>query len=356
MKVRRPHRKTRTGCFSCKKRRIKCDEQKPSCLNCLRRGYNCEYLSRPLDSDNQDDAVTHTPSPGNDLPELPMTELRLLHHFTTSTYATMSSRENIKTIWRVTVPQLAFSCDCLMRAILALSALHLSRLEPEERRMQYQKLAVSHYDAALRSSTLTILHLSVENCHALYACSELIFLFNLVHPHLSPNPLLSYTNEVAPWLTLLRGIRTIAYPFVESLKVGVLGPLLAVNEGSAPDKTIIESLDVFDAHIRRSQITNPSTSTYLAAIENLRQWSVDMDGHGFRWAVHVDEDYVSLLRRMEPEALVVFAHFALVVKKWDSNYWLRGWADRLVDAIHGALGDSHRAWIRRILEQFGMAR
>lgn len=29
-------RRTRTGCLTCRKRRIKCDERKPSCFNCER--------------------------------------------------------------------------------------------------------------------------------------------------------------------------------------------------------------------------------------------------------------------------------------------------------------------------------
>ncbi|KAG5208038.1 hypothetical protein GTR04_3400 [Trichophyton interdigitale] len=31
-KTRRRHQKSRNGCFECKRRRIKCDEEKPACL------------------------------------------------------------------------------------------------------------------------------------------------------------------------------------------------------------------------------------------------------------------------------------------------------------------------------------
>ncbi|KAL2883770.1 hypothetical protein SGCOL_000918 [Colletotrichum sp. CLE4] len=34
--------KVRTGCVTCKRRRIKCDETKPSCQNCLKRRVECE--------------------------------------------------------------------------------------------------------------------------------------------------------------------------------------------------------------------------------------------------------------------------------------------------------------------------
>ncbi|GMM46922.1 hypothetical protein DAPK24_034970 [Pichia kluyveri] len=42
--MRKPHKKAKTGCSSCKKRRIKCDEGKPTCLRCEKRNLQCVYL------------------------------------------------------------------------------------------------------------------------------------------------------------------------------------------------------------------------------------------------------------------------------------------------------------------------
>ncbi|ODV67254.1 hypothetical protein HYPBUDRAFT_153119 [Hyphopichia burtonii NRRL Y-1933] len=42
---RRKHRNSHLGCGTCKKRRIKCDENLPSCLNCLRGKLHCAYLN-----------------------------------------------------------------------------------------------------------------------------------------------------------------------------------------------------------------------------------------------------------------------------------------------------------------------
>ncbi|KAF1810956.1 trimeric LpxA-like protein [Eremomyces bilateralis CBS 781.70] len=40
--------RTKTGCHTCRKRKKKCDEQKPECANCLRGGFTCEgYASKP---------------------------------------------------------------------------------------------------------------------------------------------------------------------------------------------------------------------------------------------------------------------------------------------------------------------
>jgi hypothetical protein len=45
--ARRIHRKSRSGCLTCKSRHIRCDEFQPKCRNCAKRGCPCRYpLSR----------------------------------------------------------------------------------------------------------------------------------------------------------------------------------------------------------------------------------------------------------------------------------------------------------------------
>ncbi|KAJ8062928.1 hypothetical protein OCU04_008175 [Sclerotinia nivalis] len=46
--TRRPHKKSRYGCKSCKTRRLKCDETKPTCANCSKSNIVCEYLFLPF--------------------------------------------------------------------------------------------------------------------------------------------------------------------------------------------------------------------------------------------------------------------------------------------------------------------
>ncbi|KAJ5723538.1 hypothetical protein N7488_001573 [Penicillium malachiteum] len=42
---RRAHKKSRAGCLTCKKRKVKCDEGKPECQRCNTRGIQCNYSS-----------------------------------------------------------------------------------------------------------------------------------------------------------------------------------------------------------------------------------------------------------------------------------------------------------------------
>lgn len=48
---RKYHLKSRSGCSTCKKRRVKCDESKPLCNNCVRMKLVCGYVDHPDDDD-----------------------------------------------------------------------------------------------------------------------------------------------------------------------------------------------------------------------------------------------------------------------------------------------------------------
>ncbi|KAL4803809.1 hypothetical protein BDV18DRAFT_144482 [Aspergillus unguis] len=52
--------KVRTGCIVCKKRRIKCDETKPTCRNCIRSKRDCAYAATN-DSNANFKVVVYTP-------------------------------------------------------------------------------------------------------------------------------------------------------------------------------------------------------------------------------------------------------------------------------------------------------
>jgi hypothetical protein len=46
-KLRRAHRKSRNGCWECKRRHIKCDENRPACSNCVISERTCSFPAPP---------------------------------------------------------------------------------------------------------------------------------------------------------------------------------------------------------------------------------------------------------------------------------------------------------------------
>ncbi|KAG7085743.1 hypothetical protein E1B28_003286 [Marasmius oreades] len=159
-RVIRSHTKSRMGCTHCKKRRVKCDEARPTCGSCERRKTECvyEYNKREnsdikSDCDAQSSTVTLRPEGTQQVMRkqptpppfsyLDMTSLKLFYHWTHFTSKTFSHTG----FAQHALPQIAFCNPGLMHAILALSALHLHQLHGPQSRddeTDYLSLAISH--------------------------------------------------------------------------------------------------------------------------------------------------------------------------------------------------------------------
>ncbi|KAI0601854.1 C6 zinc finger protein [Biscogniauxia sp. FL1348] len=115
---RRGHRKSRRGCYNCKKRRIKCQETLPACEHCAKAGLRCEY---PVTAQ-----IVHQPS--NQIPLFSLQDMRLFQHFLL-TCAPHHPLGN-DTIWTHEIPCLSQNYEYLMHAILGLAASNLIAEDP----------------------------------------------------------------------------------------------------------------------------------------------------------------------------------------------------------------------------------
>ncbi|PVH72303.1 hypothetical protein DL98DRAFT_74695 [Cadophora sp. DSE1049] len=118
--TRRPHRKTKTGCLTCKKRKIKCDESRPECDNCIKHTLGCEYA--PSNVPVLAAGITLYSGGAHNLN---LVDLEFLHNYCTSTALTLHRDPPTIRLWSITVPQFGFAHDYVMHGILALSALHM---------------------------------------------------------------------------------------------------------------------------------------------------------------------------------------------------------------------------------------
>lgn len=84
-KTRASKPKVKTGCTTCKIRRVKCDETKPSCLRCVRFGHQCDGYSnktplKPTSSKPSRTLVPKSPS-GSDSPGADSSGFRPYHSY-----------------------------------------------------------------------------------------------------------------------------------------------------------------------------------------------------------------------------------------------------------------------------------
>lgn len=86
---RKGHIKSRLGCFSCKRRRVKCNELRPSCTSCHRLGLRCEYPSQGLGSPAEAGNARAVTAPQSPLSGLNLEDLRFYHQFLTVGFPTI---------------------------------------------------------------------------------------------------------------------------------------------------------------------------------------------------------------------------------------------------------------------------
>lgn len=159
MAPRLNHRKSRAGCLLCKKRKIKCSEDKPECTACAKHGVRCEYETVPQPRRKREtsnklegEASTSssiTPDPSStgfgdpyEADFLDVTpdyrkqiELFLLHRFTCVVSSTFPSAESVLLhhVYSRDAVQLSFSFPFLQNTILAITALYTALQQSSDR-------------------------------------------------------------------------------------------------------------------------------------------------------------------------------------------------------------------------------
>lgn len=69
----------------------------------------------------------------------------------------------------------------------------------------------------------------------------------------------------------------------------------------------------------------------------------------------VSGDFIPLLKASTPkqEALAIYAHFLILLKKLEQSWWLEGWATHMMERVWLSLDHQHRMWIQWAVEEIG---
>lgn len=225
-----------------------CDERYPSCFNCSRRGSRCSFSvqsslnqARSPSRTSNDTIASNTPAvpirvgtlnrnhgPNQDSDLNPMVSwdaLELMHHYTNTTANTLAARPDMQYTWRVTIPELAYTCHYLMHGILSISALHLAYLVPTRRR-HYLDVAANYQVAGLEGFRSTLSVVNGDNWKECFCFSSLI----AISACMLPLHTISGSAETVPdtlgLFAFVRGMRTVISPYQSSLGGTVLSSLL----------------------------------------------------------------------------------------------------------------------------------
>jgi hypothetical protein len=296
---------------------------------------------------------------------LQVEDLELLHHWTTFACRGFGDTPDDVEAWQVEMPQVACTHPFLMRGILAVSALHMSRVRPEQRH-KYLVRAVHHQNMALPSYRYVIddfrNKMTEDNCHAVIGFASLTSAYAIAESnYLETNHFAEAPTGVPEWLHLLRGARQILNVGREWISQGPMAFQVRSIEGEIdvsynPHDSRLASLDaLFGGRNASYDLSEREVEAYRTTLKLLREsaaipllpcQTLGIKLSMFRWVELIPPLYLELLGDLKPQALILLAHYCTLLRKGGERYWyMEGAAERLIASLQNILDDEWRPWI-----------
>ncbi|KAK5047385.1 hypothetical protein LTR84_006908 [Exophiala bonariae] len=310
------------------------------------------------------------PLPSSELPTsngtkaFNLLDLELIHHWSTKTYMTMSSRFASHVVWRDTIFAEALRHDFVLQSIIATSALHKATLLPKssEAYAEYSKVALAYQDLALARFIPAVSKPSEENGIALFALSLFLTVWafasrrlpeglnnvrlELSHGDSPPGIFCAPHTPTAQFIEIVMIVRGVYAVIKETDKwlQGNIEELLRYPRNEelpqhSPD--VLEAFDTLQRAVEDSQRLPVGDEgqilreLYLTQLQALRDISrcrtvVEWDGHIFSWIIMAPPAFINCLMQGQPMALAIFAYWAAILRCMDHHWWATGWPYILV--------------------------
>lgn len=259
-----------------------------------------------------------------------------------------------------------------MRLVLALSALHLGHCQ-QDRRSFYVAEAEKYYAVALRTVTDLLLRLDPSNCEPMWLSSVLICFYHFGRGP-RPGEFLAFSEHgEAEWLTFLRGVREVTESQNDTLKAGLLAPVIQsdkpqidpLNRSKPVPEYRIPLQQVRQLIIEKIPSHDPNLQTYLREFDSLFEaFTAKFEGLDditdessryshivFAWLYRISADFALRLQQKEPIALVILAYFVVLMKELDSVWFISPWIEHVMAGIDSFLSEDYRIWIQWPIEQ-----
>jgi len=284
--------------------------------------------------------LTMQPSP---LPNLPLSDQELFHHYTTVTSFSFTNDPSVKQMWQSRFPREAQRYQFLMHALLALSATHLMRICPDQRSV-HMRNALKHQQMAFRSSIPIFHDITPDNCHAIFTVAGIIALLAFALPQSSnPSTPKEPIDAMLGFFTLIRGAMTVLQTARQWIKLGGTDPSFQHNRifkvvSLRSDMT--EALDRLQQTNEQVNLSPAFREAYASAIKGLgvafeaRAALWEEQSLVFNWPVILSETFVTKLREGEPFALVILAHYGGLLDCVTSTWWSQARGGKLVEAVY----------------------
>ncbi|KAF2014278.1 hypothetical protein BU24DRAFT_433717 [Aaosphaeria arxii CBS 175.79] len=290
-----------------------------------------------------------------------VTQLRLLHHYTMVTAKTLATHLDAEEVNSVNVVHIAFDHVYLLHSLLALAALHISHMERSraESRSAYLNLAEQHYATALDSFRLLVSDIDEYNFKAILMFAGTLFPYSCALAMAVSSDLDHAFDIVLSNMVLTRKVRPMVDRFFDAMKSSELGRLIPKDVEridwsiiKVPTYTELVQLRRFNAvidqvyppaivdaysnaiHLLEMVFQETTLSPHLPSITLLKIWMHFVTNH-----------YVELLSEKQPGALIIFAHYAVLLHRSDYYWFLQGTAEQILKIADVLVPSEWKSWL-----------
>ncbi|KAJ6164981.1 hypothetical protein N7470_003653 [Penicillium chermesinum] len=278
-------------------------------------------------------------------------DLELMVNWCTSTYRSMARDSSAELIWQSVVPQLSLRAPALRHGLLALSALEVaSQRSTPERKWRYIVAAREHQSLALAGVRFDDIDtLSDAQCNAHFALCCVLLAFSFAYCIImdweeeeEEDERPDVPDEFLEVFYLTRWLVGALLLTKDRVSSGDLYPLVQSPEPrpTMPDMSRLVILSIR----RQNEIESRRDPThkkdvYTQTIDHLSHSLEQLMNGGepkdfaFCWAFRIPMRFSQLVRDRRPFALVVLAHYAVVLHHLRESWWMGNWGTRILKEI-----------------------
>lgn len=263
-----------------------------------------------------------------------------------------------------------------MHAFLTCSALHLAYIFPSRQQLCLLR-AHSHQDVALPLFRRAIANVTESNCHSILAFSHFLVVYSFAADRADEHLLLvdpssPYPDLLCSWLYFARNDCLLVCERWDTIETGPLGPLAKFWDSPTPGLEDCTTEPDMTDHLLSLMPTVGGTEDEEVWPHSIREvyrdtaaqlgWAFAatraLSGVDFTtwdavrvWLMKISVAYIELLIRGHSAALVLLAHYCLLLDSVQPHWYLAGRAKKLLDSVLERLDFKWRLCIRKSLEK-----
>lgn len=295
-------------------------------------------------------------------------DTELMMQWCNATYRTVSRDSSVERIWQTAIPREAMHHAFLRHGLLALAALDRARSAGQGRsRDEHLKIAQMHQTQAmtgLTSARKAGRGQSQSTSNAIFAVSCTTILYTLAYP-LFKRPIgsnLTTLDDLCDVFEQSRQTIAIMMEFIDDVKHGDLNPLIQKDDSrpKMPDTSRLAILSLRRLNgVLAAGRSHHETDVYETTMQHLSTALERLAGGGepsiiaIRWIHSIPSRFIELVHRQQPFALVILAHFAVVLHSLRGQWWMGNWGMDVLEVIGQSLDMEWRPHISWVVDATG---